>query len=66
VVVDLVYRETPTPLVRAALDRGLEAVDGREVLLGQAFGQFRMMTGREMPRDLARRILGLDGLEARP
>jgi 3-dehydroquinate dehydratase/shikimate dehydrogenase len=66
VVVDLVYRETPTPLVRAALDRGLEAVDGREVLLGQALGQFRMMTGREMPRDLARRILGLDGLENRP
>ena len=62
-VVDLVYRETPTPLLQAARERGLEAVDGREVLLGQALGQFRMMTGREMPLAAARRILGLEPLE---
>ena len=62
-VVDLVYRETPTPLVQAARERGLPAVDGREVLLGQARGQFRMMTGREMPLDVARRILGLESPE---
>lgn len=60
VVVDLVYRETATPLLRAARGRGLEAVDGREVLLGQALGQLRMMTGREMPLDSGRRILGLE------
>jgi shikimate 5-dehydrogenase len=59
-VVDLVYRETPTPLVRTARELGLAAVDGREVLLGQARGQLRLMTGREMPLDTARRILGLD------
>jgi 3-dehydroquinate dehydratase/shikimate dehydrogenase len=63
VVVDLVYRETPTPLVRAARERGLEAVDGREVLLGQARGQLRLMTGQEMPLDRARRILGLTEAE---
>jgi 3-dehydroquinate dehydratase/shikimate dehydrogenase len=66
VVVDLVYREEPTPLLRAAAARGITTVDGREVLLYQALGQFRMMTGREMPLDLARRILGLDGTEAAP
>jgi 3-dehydroquinate dehydratase / shikimate dehydrogenase len=62
-VVDLVYRETPTPLVKAATERRLVAVDGREVLLGQARGQFRMMTGQEMPLDVARRILGLESPE---
>jgi len=66
VVVDLVYREAPTPLLRAAAERGPEAitvVDGREVLLYQALGQIRMMTGREMPLDLGRGILGLESLE---
>jgi 3-dehydroquinate dehydratase/shikimate dehydrogenase len=63
VVVDLVYRETPTPLLQAAAEREILTVDGREVLLYQALGQFRMMTGREMPVDLARRVLGLESLE---
>jgi len=62
VVIDLVYRregDGPTPLLAAAAGRGAMTIDGREVLLGQARGQFRMMTGRELPRDLARRLLGL-------
>ncbi|HEY6323400.1 MAG TPA: type I 3-dehydroquinate dehydratase [Thermoanaerobaculia bacterium] len=62
VVIDLVYRrpeEGPTPLLAAAAARGALTVDGREVLLGQARGQFRLMTGRELPRELARRQLGL-------
>ncbi len=62
VVIDLVYRraeEGPTPLLAAAAARGALTVDGREVLLGQARGQFRLMTGRELPRELARRLLGL-------
>jgi shikimate 5-dehydrogenase len=63
-IVDLVYRETQTPLVKAARERGLPAVDGREVLLGQARGQLLMMTGREMPLGVARRILGLEPSEA--
>jgi 3-dehydroquinate dehydratase/shikimate dehydrogenase len=60
VVIDLVYTEEPTPLLRAAAARGCVTIDGREVLLDQALGQFRMMTGREMPLHLARRILGLE------
>lgn len=59
VVVDLVYGEAPTALVAAARRRGLTAIDGREVLLAQAIPQFRAMTGRELPVDLGRRVLGL-------
>jgi len=63
VVVDLVYTEAPTPLLLAAAARGAVTVDGREVLLSQALGQFRMMTGRDMPVGTARRLLGLDAPE---
>ena len=46
---------------------GAVAIDGREVLVDQARGQFRMMTGRELPLDLARRAAGLEELaEVRP
>jgi 3-dehydroquinate dehydratase/shikimate dehydrogenase len=59
VVLDMAYGEAPTRLLVAAVERGALAVDGREVLLGQARGQFRMMTGREMPPEVARQALGL-------
>jgi 3-dehydroquinate dehydratase/shikimate dehydrogenase len=58
VVIDMVYGEGPTPLLRAAAARGAVTVDGREVLLGQADGQFRMMTGRDLPMAVARRVAG--------
>lgn len=58
VVVDLVYGSSPTPLVSNALDMGRVAIDGREVLFVQACCQFQLMTGVEMPVDLAREILG--------
>jgi 3-dehydroquinate dehydratase/shikimate dehydrogenase len=60
VVIDMVYGDGPTPLLRAAATRGALTVDGREVLIGQAAGQFRMMTGRELPIALARRVAGLE------
>lgn len=63
VVVDMVYGEGPTPLLRVAAERGAVTVDGREVLVGQAAGQFRMMTGRELPTALARRVAGIPGVE---
>lgn len=59
VVVDLVYREEPTPLVAACRARGLVAIDGREALLYQAVTQFRLMTGHELPLETARSALGL-------
>jgi 3-dehydroquinate dehydratase/shikimate dehydrogenase len=65
VVIDLVYdaaRPGPTRLLQEAAAKGAVAIEGREVLLSQGLGQFRMMTGREMPVDLARRLLGLGPL----
>ena len=61
VVIDLVYRlDGPTRLLREAAARGAVAIDGREVLVDQARGQFRMMTGRELPLRLARQVAGLE------
>lgn len=60
VVIDLVYLlDRPSPLLEAAERAGAIAVDGREVLIDQARGQFRMMTGRELPLPLCRRLAGL-------
>ena len=59
VVVDLVYADRETPLLEAVRGSGRTAVDGREVLLSQALEQFRMMTGRELPVELAHEALGL-------
>ena len=59
-VLDLVYGEEPTDLVQQTRARGSIAIDGREVLLHQAVAQFRVMTGRELPVDLGRELLGLE------
>ncbi len=59
ILVDLVYRRRPTPLVEACRRRGLGIVDGREVLLFQAVDQFRWMIGHDLPLDIARQQLGL-------
>lgn len=60
-VVDMVYEEGPTRLVRAARQRSLAVVDGREVLLQQGLAQFRLMTGREAPLAVGLAALGLRG-----
>jgi shikimate 5-dehydrogenase len=61
VVIDLVYLpDRPTRLLTAAAAQGAVAIDGREVLVDQARGQFRLMTGRELPLELARRAAGLE------
>lgn len=60
VVVDMVYAKEPTALVEAVRSAGLLAIDGREVLLHQALGQFRMMTDQELPWDLGCALLGLE------
>ena len=61
VVIDLVYlMDRPTRLLAAAAARGAVAVDGREVLVDQARGQFKLMTGRDLPLPLARRAAGLE------
>lgn len=52
-VIDLVYGPNPTPLVTHARASGRIVIDGREVLQAQVLRQFRLMTGREMPFELA-------------
>jgi 3-dehydroquinate dehydratase / shikimate dehydrogenase len=59
IVIDLAYGKEVTPLVAGARSLGLRAVDGLEVLLIQVLQQFRLMTGLEMPFQLARERLGL-------
>ena len=60
-VIDLVYlMDRPTRLLDEAAARGAVAIDGREVLIDQARGQFRLMTGQGLPLDLARRATGLE------
>lgn len=57
-VVDLVYGEAETPLVRAARARGVPVVDGRELLVRQGALSFELFTGRPAPVELMRRAAG--------
>jgi shikimate dehydrogenase len=49
IVVDLVYRQEGTPLVRLAHARGVSCVDGFDVLVHQGAASFRLWTGRKAP-----------------
>jgi shikimate dehydrogenase len=53
-VVDLVYRDTETALVRAARARHVRAVGGRELLVRQGALSFELFTGRTAPIELMR------------
>jgi len=53
-VVDLVYRDGGTALVRAARERGLPNADGLEVLVQQGARSFEIWTGRAAPVDAMR------------
>jgi shikimate dehydrogenase len=57
-VVDLVYRETQTPLVQAARAHGVPVVDGRELLVRQGALSFELFTGRPAPVEVMRRAAG--------
>lgn len=60
-VVDLVYGRQPTPLLEAAAAAGARVIDGREVLVHQALGQFARMTGHTLGPALAYQLLADDG-----
>lgn len=64
-VIDLVYKSQPTPLVGSTVGRDQSVIDGRDVLLTQVVQQFRMMTGREMSAELALQALGRQTATAR-
>lgn len=51
VVYDIVYVPLETPLLAAARARGLDTVDGLEMLIGQAALAFEILFGVEPPRD---------------
>jgi shikimate dehydrogenase len=63
-VLDLVYRPSPTRLVRDARAAGASATDGAGVLLRQAAASFSLWTGQPAPievmRDALRAELGAD------
>lgn len=60
-VVDLVYREDPTPLLAAARSHGAGTVDGLEVLVAQGALSFELWTGRSAPIEAMRRGAGIEG-----
>ncbi len=57
-VVDLVYRDTETPLVQAARARRVPVVGGRELLVRQGVLSFEMFTGRAAPSEVMRQAAG--------
>ena len=51
IVYDIVYAPLVTPLLAAAEARGLETVDGLEMLVGQAAAAFELFFGAPAPRE---------------
>jgi 3-dehydroquinate dehydratase/shikimate dehydrogenase len=51
VVFDMVYEPRETPLLRAAHARGCRTIDGLEMLVAQAVGQFQAWTGVPAPEE---------------
>jgi len=54
IVVDLVYRDGGTPLLRAAKARGSTHVDGIDILVHQGAASFELWTGRPAPLEAMR------------
>jgi shikimate dehydrogenase len=53
-IVDLVYRDGDTVLVRNARARGLRCVDGLDILVHQGAASFELWTGRSAPLEVMR------------
>jgi shikimate dehydrogenase len=64
VVADVVYHPSPSPLVAAARERGITAIDGLGMLVHQAGHAFRLWTALDAPI-AAMREAALAGLAAR-
>lgn len=56
-VLDLVYADGATPLVRAARSAGIPATDGLAMLLAQGAASFRCWTGHAPPVEIMRRAI---------
>jgi shikimate 5-dehydrogenase len=55
VVFDMVYEPRETPLLVASRAIGCRTIDGAEMLVAQAVGQFEAWTGREAPVEVMTR-----------
>jgi shikimate dehydrogenase len=62
-VIDLVYRDGPTPLLAAARSRGVTTIDGLEVLVAQGALSFELWTGRLAPLQAMRRGAGIEEMD---
>ena len=58
-VMDLVYGSQDTRFVRSALERGIRAVDGSEMLVHQGAASFERWWGEPAPVEAMRKALGL-------
>ena len=58
--VDLTYADRPSAFLRAAAARGLESIDGRRMLVGQAALAFSMWFGAQPPVEVMARAIGLE------
>lgn len=56
-LLDVIYSPWPTPLTQAAIAHGTPVVGGHVMLAHQAFGQFRLFTGKDAPREAMRSAL---------
>ncbi len=54
VVIDFVYTPYPNSFIAYAKLKGLEIIDGFEVLNGQLLSQFQSLTGHALPREASR------------
>ena len=59
-LLDLVYGRDGTPLVRAAREAGVEAEDGRRMLVEQAAASFQRWFRLDPPRDVMYGAIGLE------
>ena len=52
IVIDAVYSPRPTALIQDARERGIQTIDGLEMLAAQGVLQFKYMTGVDVEYDL--------------
>lgn len=52
IVIDAVYSPRPTALIQDARERGIQTIDGLEMLAAQGVLQFKYMTGVDVEHDL--------------
>ena len=56
-IADLIYHPVRTPLLAAALARGISTLGGLDILLAQAIEQYPLLTGRSAPVEVMRDAL---------